>query len=82
MISIGYELLDKVTLKKLIIIPRVDAFVMTVVVCFTAFYDLLFSVSLGLITSAIYFMKKMADQVEDDSNQSKLELMIYELRDL
>ena len=24
-------------------------------------------------------MKKMADQVEDDSNQSKLELMIYEL---
>ena len=79
MISIGYELLDKVTLKKLIIIPRVDALVMMVVMCFTAFYDLLFSVSLGLVISAIYFMKKMADQVEDDSNQSKLELMIYEL---
>jgi len=81
MISIGYELLDKVTLKKLIIIPRVDAFVMVAVMGLTAFYDLLFSVSLGLIISAIYFMKKMADQVEDDSNQSKLELMIYELID-
>ena len=31
MISIGYELLDKVTLKKLIIIPRVDAVVMVAV---------------------------------------------------
>ena len=81
MISIGYELLDKVTLKKLIIIPRVDALVMVAVMGLTAFYDLLFSVSLGLIISAIYFMKKMADQVEDDSNQSKLELMIYELID-
>ena len=81
MISIGYELLDKVTLKKLIIIPRVDAVVMVAVMGLTAFYDLLFSVSLGLIISAIYFMKKMADQVEDDSNQSKLELMIYELID-
>ena len=81
MISIGYELLDKVTLKKLIIIPRVDAVVMVAVMGLTAFYDLLFSVSLGLIISAIYFMKKMVDQVEDDSNQSKLELMIYELID-
>ena len=81
MISIGYELLDKVTLKKLTIIPRVDAVVMVAVMGLTAFYDLLFSVSLGLIISAIYFMKKMADQVEDDSNQSKLELMIYELID-
>ena len=81
MMSIGYELLDKVTLKKLIIIPRVDAVVMVAVMGLTAFYDLLFSVSLGLIISAIYFMKKMADQVEDDSNQSKLELMIYELID-
>ena len=74
MISIGYELLE--------LPQKVDyylLFVMTVVMCFTAFYDLLFSVSLGLIISAIYFMKKMADQVEDDSNQSKLELMIYEL---
>ena len=81
MISIGYELLDKVTLNKLTIIPRVDAVVMVAVMGLTAFYDLLFSVSLGLIISAIYFMKKMADQVEDDSNQSKLELMIYELID-
>ena len=57
-------------------VPRSDA-----LMGLTAFYDLLFSVSLGLIISAIYFMKKMADQVEDDSNQSKLELMIYELID-
>ncbi|NQW28228.1 MAG: gliding motility-associated C-terminal domain-containing protein [Flammeovirgaceae bacterium] len=79
MISIGLILLDKVTIKKLNIIPKVDAIVMLLVMLLTAFYDLLFSVSMGLIISAIYFMKKMADQVEVETNQSRLELMIYEL---
>ena len=84
LITVGIGVMDYKGLKSIRKIPKPDAFVMILVLLLTVFLGLIEAVALGMIISALVFMKKMGDISTKESNfQSMAELksdMIDELQ--
>lgn len=76
LVHIGVVLIDKKTIRKIGRIPRADNFVMFTVLILTVFWNLLYAVIIGLVFASFYFMKKMADVVEVDTDKTKVDKII------
>ncbi|MCP4522498.1 MAG: T9SS type B sorting domain-containing protein [Cytophagales bacterium] len=76
LITVGISILDFSAVKNFRIIPKRDNAVMLFVLFFTIFVDLLDAVGLGLVFSALFFMKKMADVVEGNSKDSRVDRLV------
>ncbi len=76
LIHIGIVLIDKETLKKVNKIPKADNIVMFTVLILTVFWNLLYAVIIGLVFASFYFMKKMADVVEVDTQKTKVDKIV------
>jgi SulP family sulfate permease len=76
LVYIGVVLIDKETLKKISKIPKADNLVMLTVLVLTVFWNLLYAVAIGLVFASFYFMKKMADVVEVDTDKTKVDKII------
>lgn len=81
LITVGISILDFEVFKVLHKIPRQDNYVMIMVLTMTAFWDLMYAVAAGLILAALVFMKKMADAVEVDTRNSKVDRLVDQLVD-
>ncbi len=79
LIYIGTLLIDRETIKKFNVIPKVDNAVIYLVMILSIFWSLIYAVVIGIAISAISFMKKMADQVEIDSSKTKFDRIIDQL---
>lgn len=60
LITVGIGVMDYKGLKALPSMPRADAVVLLLVMSLTVFWDLIYAVAIGLVLSALMFMKKMA----------------------
>ena len=81
LITVGISILDFEVFRLLKRLPMHDNFVMIVVLVMTAFWDLMYAVAAGLIFAALIFMKKMADAVEVDTRNSKVDRLVDQLVD-
>ena len=81
LINIGLSILDYSAVKEFKNIPKQDNIVMILVLVTTVFLDLLPAVALGLIISALVFMKKMADVVELETRNTKIDRLINSMID-
>lgn len=61
LITVGIGVMDYKGLKSIRKIPKADAFVMILVLVITVFLGLIQAVALGMVISALVFMKKMGD---------------------
>lgn len=68
LITVGVGIIDYRGLSDLAKVPRADAIVMLIVVAMTVFVDLLWAVSVGLILSALFFVKRSAERGEEASS--------------
>jgi len=73
---IGVVLIDKDTLKNMRKIPKSDNIVMLTVLILTVFWNLLYAVIIGFVFASLYFMKKMADVVETDTQKTKVDKIV------
>lgn len=76
LVHIGIVLIDKETLKNMRQIPKADNLVMMTVLILTVFWNLLYAVIIGLVFASFYFMKKMADVVEVDTEKTKIDKIV------
>ena len=81
LITVGISILDFQVFKVLKKLPAQDNYVMFMVLGMTAFWDLMYAVAAGLIFAALVFMKKMADAVEIDTRNSKVDRLVDQLVD-
>ncbi len=68
LITVGIGVMDYKGLKSITKIPKSDAFVMLLVLIITVFLGLIQAVALGMVISALVFMKKMGDMNASKSN--------------
>lgn len=64
LITVGIGIIDYKGFKHFRDVPRTDVFIMIVVLFLTVFVDLLIAVAVGMVLSALLFMKQIADVVE------------------
>lgn len=76
LVHIGVVLIDKDTIRKMQHIPKADNFVMLSVLVLTVFWNLLYAVIIGLVFASFYFMKKMADVVEVNTQKTKVDKIV------
>ncbi|KIM10352.1 MAG: sulfate permease [Sulfuricurvum sp. PC08-66] len=67
LITVGIGIIDYKGMRHLRNIPRIDAFIMVVVLLLTVFVDLLQAVAVGLVMSSLWFMKQMGDTIKAQS---------------
>jgi SulP family sulfate permease len=67
LITVGIGIIDYKGLGDLLKVPKADAAVKIVVVAMTVFVDLLWAVGVGLILSALFFVKRSAEQGHEAS---------------
>lgn len=79
LVTVGVSVLDRNVIKDIKHVPKNDNFIMIVVLSFTVFYDLLFAVAIGLIIAALYFMKSMADIVEQETSHERTDGIIKKM---
>lgn len=79
LLRVGISILDFEVFRVIRVIPRLDNFVMFVVLSMTAFWDLMYAVAIGLVMAALIFMKKMADVVEGESADTKFDRLVNQL---
>jgi len=79
LITIGFDILDYSAIRKFAKIPKVDNIIMITVLILTVFWNLLYAVAIGLIMASLHFMKKMADIVELDSRDHKVDRLVDDL---
>ncbi len=76
LVHIGIVLIDKETLRNMKYIPKADNVIMMTVFVLTVFWNLLYAVIIGLVFASFYFMKKMADVVEVDTQKTKVDKIV------
>lgn len=64
LITVGIGVMDYKGLRHIRSVPKSDAAVMIIVLLLTVFVDLLIAVGVGMVLSAILFMKKISDVIE------------------
>lgn len=79
LITVGVSILDYKAIKHFKLVPKHDNFVMAVVLTLTVFWSLLYAVGIGLVFAALIFMKKMADIVEIESRDTKIDRLVNQL---
>lgn len=79
LITIGIKILDFEAIKSFKIVPKSDNIIMVTVLVLTVFWSLLYAVGIGLVMAALIFMKKMADVVEGESRDSKVDRLTDQL---
>ena len=67
LITVGIGVMDYRGLKAVPKMPRADVIVMFIVLFFTVFVDLIQAVGIGMVLSALMFMKKMGDVTSEKS---------------
>lgn len=72
LITVGIGIIDYKGFRHLTSVPRADAMVMLVVLFLTVFVDLLIAVAVGMVLSAILFMKKISDVVDHKTHTAPL----------
>lgn len=72
LITVGIGIIDYKGFRHLTSVPRADAIVMLVVLFLTVFVDLLIAVAVGMVLSAILFMKKISDVVDHKTHTAPL----------
>lgn len=72
LITVGIGIIDYKGFRHLTSVPRADAIVMLVVLFLTVFVDLLVAVAVGMVLSAILFMKKISDVVDHKTHTAPL----------
>lgn len=73
LITVGIGILDYKGLRAINKMPKGDVFVMFLVMFLTIFWDLVIAVGVGLIISALIFMKKMGEISADRSQLQSLD---------
>ncbi len=73
LITVGIGILDYKGLRAINKMPKGDVFVMFLVMFLTVFWDLVIAVGVGLIISALIFMKKMGEISADRSQLQSLD---------
>lgn len=81
LLRVGISILDFEVFRVIRHIPKLDNFVMFVVLTLTAFWDLMYAVAAGLVMASLIFMKKMADVVEGESSGTKFDRLVNQLID-
>lgn len=79
LVTVGVSVFDHNVLKDIKHVPKNDNFIMVVVLLCTVFWDLLFAVAIGLIIAALYFMKRMADIVEQETSHEGTDAIIEKM---
>lgn len=79
LIMIGFNILDLNAIRHFKNLPKADNVIMIIVLVLTVFWSLLYAVIIGLVMAALYFMKKMADVVEIDSRDTKVDRLVEQL---
>lgn len=79
LIMVGISILDYKAIIHFKSVPKQDNFVMIVVLILTVFWSLLYAVGIGLVFAALIFMKKMADIVEIESQDTKIDRLVNQL---
>ena len=79
LIMVGISILDVKAMRHFKSVPAHDNIVMLVVLSLTVFWSLLYAVAIGLIFAALVFMKKMADIVEIESQDTKIDRLVNQL---
>lgn len=72
LITVGIGIIDYKGLGDLMKVPRADAIVKIVVVGMTVFVDLLWAVGVGLVLSALFFVKRSAEQGHEASTMDPI----------
>lgn len=67
LITVGIGIIDYKGLRDIMKVPRADAVVKITVVAMTVFVDLLWAVGAGLVLSALFFVKRSAEQAHESS---------------
>ncbi|MGB4972533.1 MAG: SulP family inorganic anion transporter [Cyclobacteriaceae bacterium] len=67
LITVGIGIIDYKGLGDIMKVPKADAMVKVVVVAMTVFVDLLWAVGIGLVLSALFFVKRSAEQGHEAS---------------
>ncbi len=76
LVTVGISVLDLNVIKDIKAVPKNDNFIMFLVLTLTVFWDLLYAVGIGLIIAALYFMKKMADVVERETSNKRIDKIV------
>ncbi len=79
LITVGISILDFEVFRVIRKIPKLDNLVMIIVLVLTPFWGLMEAVAVGLILSALIFMKKMSDTVEKESMDTKIARVVEQL---
>ncbi len=79
LITVGIGIVDYKGLKHIRSVPKSDAFVMIAVMLLTVFVDLLVAVGVGMVLSALLFMKKISDVVEHKTRSAPLKSFAREV---
>lgn len=72
LITVGIGIIDYKGFRHIKDVPKSDVFIMIVVLLLTVFVDLLIAVAVGMVLSALLFMKQIADVVENRTYSSPL----------
>lgn len=73
LITVGIGIIDYKGLGDLLKVPKADAVVKIAVVVITVFVDLLWAVGIGLILSALFFVKRAAEQGHEASTMDPVD---------
>lgn len=73
LITVGIGIIDYKGLGDLLKVPKADAMVKIVVVMMTVFVDLLWAVGIGLVLSALFFVKRAAEQGAEASTMDPVD---------
>lgn len=79
LITVGISILDFEVFRVIRKIPKFDNLIMFTVLILTPFWGLMEAVAVGLIMSALIFMKKMSDTVEQESMDTKMDRVVEQL---
>lgn len=73
LISIGIKIIDYTFFRDLKYIPKSDKFIILTVFVLTVTWSLLYATAIGFVVASVFFMKKMADTIDEYSQGSKID---------
>ena len=82
LINIGVNIVDHTLFKDFKIIPKSDLIIVLTVFILTVTWSLLYATAIGFVVASIFFMKKMADTIDEYSQGSKIDLISKKLINL
>ncbi len=73
LVSIGFKIIDYTLFRDMKFIPKSDLFIILTVFILTVTWNLLYATAIGFVIASVFFMKKMADTIEEYSNGSQID---------